>query len=86
MGRLKPGISLPQANANMEAVATRIAEENPETNKGWSASVEPLQNNFLSKETHHWPVVAAGGSRVRAADRLRERGEPYAGPGNGPAA
>jgi putative ABC transport system permease protein len=51
MGRLKPGVSLAQANANMTSVANGIAEAHPESNKGWGASVEPLQNNFLSRET-----------------------------------
>ena len=35
----------------MTAVTKAIAEANPRSNMGWSASVEPLQNNFLSKET-----------------------------------
>ena len=51
LGRLKPGVTLAQANANMEAVTRHIAGANPKSNRGWSASVEPLQNNFLSKET-----------------------------------
>ena len=51
MGRLKPGVSLAQANANMDQVTAHMAELNPQSNKGWTASVEPLQNNFLSKET-----------------------------------
>jgi putative ABC transport system permease protein len=51
LGRLKHGVSLTQANGDMERVTRRIAEENPKSNQGWGASVEPLQNNFLSKET-----------------------------------
>ena len=51
LGRLKRGVTLAQANADMDAVTRHIAEANPTSNKGWSASVEPLQNNFLSKET-----------------------------------
>jgi len=51
MGRLKPGVTLAQANADMTVVTKHIAEANPASNKGWGASVEPLQNNFLSKET-----------------------------------
>src|ERR1700683_635630 len=47
MGRLKDGVALQQANANMKAVAAHIAQANPRSNKGWSASVEPLQNDFL---------------------------------------
>jgi putative ABC transport system permease protein len=49
-GRLKPGVSLKQANADMALVTRRIAEQNPRSNTGWTASVEPLQNNFLSRE------------------------------------
>ena len=51
LGRLKPGVTLAQANANMDAVTRQIAQANPKSNQGWSASVEPLQNNFLSKQT-----------------------------------
>src|SRR5262249_28098066 len=51
MGRLKPGVTLAQANANMDQVTKHLAEVDPRANKGWSASVEPLQNNFLSRET-----------------------------------
>src|SRR5207247_2576073 len=51
MGRLKPGVTLDQANANMAAVTKRIAEMFPASNTGWSASVEPLKNNFLSNDT-----------------------------------
>lgn len=51
MGRLRAGVSLEQANAQMDALSLQIAGENPATNKGWTARVEPLQNNFLSRET-----------------------------------
>lgn len=51
MGRLKPGVGLVAANENMKAVASSIAQVNPTSNKGWGASVEPLKNNFLPKET-----------------------------------
>jgi predicted permease len=51
MGRLKPHVTMPQANANMVAVAKHIADENPKSNNGWSASVEPLKNNFLDSGT-----------------------------------
>jgi putative ABC transport system permease protein len=63
MGRLKADVTLQQANANMVAVAKSIAEENPRSNTGWSASVEPLQNNFLSRETiaGMWLLLGAVG-------------------------
>jgi len=34
MGRLAPGVSLEQANANMDTVTQSIAEENPRSNTG----------------------------------------------------
>ncbi|MGH9161121.1 MAG: ABC transporter permease, partial [Vicinamibacteraceae bacterium] len=61
MGRLKPGVTLEQANADMQAVARRIAEVHPISNKGWSASVQPLKNNFLSENTQTalWLLLGA---------------------------
>jgi putative ABC transport system permease protein len=50
LGRLKPGVTLQQANADMDSVTRHIAEVYPVSNKGWGASVEKLQNNFISPE------------------------------------
>ena len=50
MGRLKPGVTLQQANADMDSVTRHIAEIYPVSNKGWGASVEQLQNDFISPE------------------------------------
>jgi len=47
MGRLKPGVTLQQAQADMDAVTTHIAQVNPRSNKGWGARVDPLQNDFM---------------------------------------
>src|SRR5215212_9901966 len=44
MGRLKEGVTLQQANAEMQAVTKQLAEELPQSNANWAASVEPLQN------------------------------------------
>src|SRR5258708_7806974 len=51
MGRLKPGVTMQQANADMDSVTRHIAEVYPKSNKGWGATVEPLQNDFISPET-----------------------------------
>ncbi len=51
MGRLKDGVTLKQAQADMDAVAAHIAEANPRSNKGWGARVDPLQNDFMSDST-----------------------------------
>lgn len=61
MGRLKPDVSIAQAQAEMDVVTRRIAEQHPETNKGWSASVEPLKNDYLDRGTIQilWVLMAA---------------------------
>src|SRR6476646_6936385 len=47
MGRLKPGVSLDQANAEMVGIARHMAAENPKTNQNFtSASVQPLLRAF----------------------------------------
>jgi predicted permease len=63
MGRLKPDVTLAQANSNMVAVAKRLADAFPKSNNGWSASVEPLKNNFLSTNvvTALWLLLGAVG-------------------------
>jgi putative ABC transport system permease protein len=50
MGRLKPGVTTKQAQADMDAVTTHIAEQYPKSDKGWGAWVEPLKNDFMPKE------------------------------------
>ncbi len=63
MGRLKPGVTLAEAQANMSVVAHRIAQDHPETNKDWEVSVEQLQNDFLPAETKVtlWLLLGAVG-------------------------
>jgi putative ABC transport system permease protein len=63
VARMKPGVTIAQANADMDAVTRRIAEVYPKSNKGWGASVEPLQNDFLNRElrTALWLLLGAVG-------------------------
>ena len=49
-GRLKPGVTVQRAQADMDAVATHIAQTYPKSNKGWGVFVEPLKNDFLPSE------------------------------------
>jgi len=49
MGRLKPGVTIAQANADMDAVTRHIAEIYPKSDQGWGATVEPLKNDFLDR-------------------------------------
>ncbi|MFZ1138509.1 MAG: ABC transporter permease [Candidatus Sulfotelmatobacter sp.] len=63
MGRLKPGVTRQQAQADMDAVTAHIAAAYPSSNKGWGASVEPLQNDFLPPERirNLWLLLGAVG-------------------------
>jgi putative ABC transport system permease protein len=45
--RLKPGATVEQARAELEAIAARLAEEHPATNAGWTVKVEPLQERVV---------------------------------------
>src|ERR1700677_486761 len=63
MARMKPGVTLAQANADMQSVAAHIGQEYPKSNKGWSAAVEPLQNDFLDRNVKRalWMMLGAVG-------------------------
>src|SRR3954469_3177427 len=62
IGRLKPGVSLDQANAEMIAIARSIAADNPKTNQNFtSASVIPLINAFTGVQLRQivWAMLGA---------------------------
>ena len=61
MGKLKRGVTLAQAQADMNVVTSRIAQQFPTSNKGWSASVEPLHLDFIPPELirNLWLLMAA---------------------------
>ena len=63
MGRLKPGITIKQGQADMDAVTTHIAQAYPKSNKGWGALVEPLKNDFLpsDRKLTLWLLLGAVG-------------------------
>jgi putative ABC transport system permease protein len=47
VARLRPGVSVEQAKADMETVAARLAEAYPDFNKGWSANVVALHEQVV---------------------------------------
>jgi len=62
MGRLKPGVTLDQANAEMIAIARSLAADNPKTNQNFtSAAVQPLLNafTFVGLRQTVWAMLAA---------------------------
>jgi len=81
MGRLKPGVTVKQAQQNMDAVTAHIAEVYPKSDKGWGSYVEPLKNDFLPKERIQmlWLLMGAVGfvlliACVNVANLLLARG------------
>jgi predicted permease len=63
MGRMKPGVTLQQAQADMDAVTKHISAAYPSSNKGWGASVEQLKDDFLPPDRIHnlWLLLGAVG-------------------------
>jgi predicted permease len=47
IGRLKPGVTLAQAQADLDGVMRRLAETYPETNRGNGAVVAPLKERLV---------------------------------------
>ena len=45
--QLKPGLSLEQAREQMKAIAARIEHDYPQSNKGWSATVDRYQDQVV---------------------------------------
>jgi putative ABC transport system permease protein len=81
MGRMKPGVTLHQAQQNMDAVTAHIAQVYPKSDKGWGAKVEPLKNDFLPPERIQmlWLLLGAVGfvlliACVNVANLLLARG------------
>lgn len=47
IGRLKPGVSVAQAQAEMDAISERLAGEFPAENNGWTVRLVPLQKEIV---------------------------------------
>ena len=50
MARLKRGVTLEQARAQMNAIGARIAQDYPDSNKGWGVAVDLLVTETVGKE------------------------------------
>jgi putative ABC transport system permease protein len=48
--RLKDGVTLPQARANMDAIGKRIENDFPASNKGWGVVVEPYAETLINAQ------------------------------------
>src|ERR1041384_1409188 len=62
MGRLKPGVTLDQANAEFITIARQLAREYTKTNQNFtSATVQPLANSLIGLQFRQtvWAMLAA---------------------------
>src|SRR5437763_13048023 len=51
MGRLKPGVTLDQVNAEFVGLARRLAQQYPKTHQNFtSANVQPLLNSMIGPQ------------------------------------
>jgi putative ABC transport system permease protein len=46
-GRLKPGVTVTQAKAELEVLATQLAQQYPDSNKGWGILMMPVQDYLV---------------------------------------
>ena len=46
-GRLKPGVEMSQARAELTSISATLASQYPLTNDGWSAIAQPLADEFI---------------------------------------
>ena len=47
IARLKPGVSLEQAQAEMDRIARGLAQAHPDSNKDWGVALTPLQDHLV---------------------------------------
>ena len=60
IARLKPGVSLRQAQAQMSQVAAAIEKANPAWNKDKSVGVRPLRDHLVGTRTRSWMLMLLG--------------------------
>jgi predicted permease len=60
IGRLKPGFTIQQAQAELVSIAGSLEEAFPESNQGWSISIVPLMRSLISSEIQTALLVLLG--------------------------
>jgi putative ABC transport system permease protein len=50
LAKLKPGVTLKQATAQMDAIGARIAQDYPDSNKGWGVTIDPFADTVVGTQ------------------------------------
>ena len=86
VGRLKPGVDLARARAELASIASALSAQYPSTNDGWSAMVRPIADKILPNERAPRAGDNDGRGHARAAGGVRQCCEPDASAIVGPSA
>jgi putative ABC transport system permease protein len=59
--RLKPGVTLAQAQAQLDGIGGRIAEQYPASNKGWGVTIERYSETLIGRDLRRevWIMMSA---------------------------
>ncbi|HKH48225.1 MAG TPA: ABC transporter permease [Thermoanaerobaculia bacterium] len=57
VGRLKPGVTVEQARADLDAVARRLAERYPDANRDWGAHAVPFPESIVGPQVTQTVLV-----------------------------
>ncbi|HUF49019.1 MAG TPA: ABC transporter permease, partial [Vicinamibacterales bacterium] len=60
IARLRPGVSMDQAQANMNQVAAALEQAHPEWNKDNLIGVRPLHDHLIAARTRQWMLMLLG--------------------------
>jgi putative ABC transport system permease protein len=64
IGLLKPGVTISQAQSELDAIAARLATQFPVTNKGWSVKLQPLKTVLVGNVRPAFRVLIGAVSLV----------------------
>ena len=83
VGRLKGGVSIEQAQAELQTISRRLEMDAGTEDTPWHVLVEPMAEWLHGRYTGTLYVLFGGG-RLCAPDRLPQRGHAIGGPDRGP--
>src|SRR5262249_7726203 len=58
--RLKPGVTLRQAQSEMDVIAQNLSRQYPDTNRGWGLIINPLRNETIDRQLRQTLLVLFG--------------------------